>query len=138
MKSKMGDVLNKLRPDKTGNKKVVNVEQISAIGHSSDAVGWRPVPYTVPEDFEAFHTNVEKDVTDLISKANPDMYNVHFYDDTVRTALKSALDVMQEQRIEHKRSIHNIHIYQDGSLKKLSSYLASLEEELRRKEELNE
>lgn len=135
---KIGSLLNKLRPDRTDNKQAVNVEQVAVIGHSCDAVGWRPVPYKIPDDFAAFHANVENDVNAFISKAHPDMYNVHFYKGTVQSALKKALDDLESQRIEHKRSIHNIRIYQEASLTDLTLYLARLEEALREKEEYDE
>ena len=132
---KITNLLNKLHPEQTDHKQAVNVEQISVIGHSCDAVGWRPVPYTVPERFAAFHANVEKDVTAFISKAHPDMYNVHFYEGNVQAALKGALNELEMQRIEHMRSIHNIRIYQNASKTDLESYLANLEDDLKKKEE---
>ncbi len=135
---KLGNLLNKLRPEQTDPKQAVNVEQVAVIGHSCDAVGWRPIPYKIPEEFAAFHANVENDVADFISKAHPDMYNVHFYEGAVQSALKIGLDDLESQRIEHIRSIHNIRIYQDASLTDLKLYLARLEEALMKKEAYNE
>ena len=132
---KIGDLLSKLHPDQTDHKQAINVEQIAVIGHSCDAVGWRPVPYTVPEEFSAFHANVRQDVAEFISKAHPDTYNVHFYEKHVKVALKKALDSLEGQRVEHMRSIHNIRIYEDASKTDLESYLVRLLDALRRKEE---
>ena len=132
---KIGEFLSMLHPDQTDHKQAVNVEQIAVIGHSCDAVGWRPVPYTVPEEYSAFHSNVRQDVTEFILKAHPDAYNVHFYEERVQVALKKALDSLEGQRVEHMRSNHNIHIYQQASKNNLESYLARLEDALRRKEE---
>ena len=137
-RGKKGSFLDKLHPEHTDLKETRNVEQISVIGHSCDAVGWRPVSYTVPAEFAEFHANVETDVYAFIQKAHPDMYNVHFYEETVQLALKSALAALEIQRTEHKRSIHNIRTYQEASRTDLELYLARLEESLRRKEESDE
>lgn len=138
MHGKMDSLLNKLNPKRTDNKSVVNVEQVSVIGHSCDAVGWRPVAYSVPDAFERFHANVEKDVAAFISRAHPDMYNIYFYEETKEAAVKKAMTELDVQRAEHQRSIHNIRIYQDAALTDLVLYLTQLEEELKRKEETDE
>ena len=137
-KNKKRSFLDILRPGRTDRKEVKTVEQFSVIGHSCDAVGWRPIPYTIPEEFAAFHAGVERDVSELIQKARPDMFNVRFYDETVQAALRTALDALESQRTEHMRSICNIRTYQEASKADLELYLARLEEALGRKEELNE
>ena len=81
--SKVKNILDKLRPDNTNNKQAKTVERIAAIGHTTDAVGWRPVPYTTPDRFNQFLTNLESDIDSFIAKANPDRYNPCFYERTV-------------------------------------------------------
>ena len=130
--------LDMLHPARMDYKEAKNVEQISVIGHSCDAVGWRPIPYTIPEEFAAFHADVENDVSALIQKAHPDMYNVRFYDETVQAALRTALDALESQRTEHMRGIYSIRTYQEASRTDLELDLARLEDALRRKEEMNE
>ncbi len=133
-KEKSKSLLDLLHPGHTDHKEAKNVEQLSVIGHSCNAVGWRPIPYKIPEEFAAFHADVEKDVSSLIQKAHPDMYNVRFYAETVQAALKTALDALEYQRAEHLRGIYNIRTYQEASRTDLELFLARLEEALRRKE----
>ena len=137
-KNKKKSLLDILHPRRTDQKEVKTVEQFSVIRHSCDAVGWRPIPYTIPEEFAAFHADVEKDVSELIQKAHPDMYNVRFYDETVQAALRTALDALESQRTEHMRGIYSIRTYQEASRTDLELDLARLEDALRRKEEMNE
>lgn len=125
---KWKEFLANLRPDRTDSKQVKTVERIAAINHSTEAVGWRPVGYTIPEHFEKFLQNLEADVEDLISKANPDMYNPRFYDKTVDIEVEIAKKELAGQRIEHERSIHNIRIYQQASLADIENHLHRVEE----------
>ena len=73
-------IFDYLHPNRTDSKKAESIEQIAAISHSCDAVGWRPVPYKIPEEYSAFIENIDRDVLDFINQAKPDMYNAKFYD----------------------------------------------------------
>ena len=123
--SKIKNMLEKLRPNQIDNKQAKTVERIAAIGHSSDAVGWRPVPYITPDRFESF-----------IAQANPDCYNAHFYEKTVDGEVTLALKELAAQRTEHKRSIHNIRIYQQASLIDIENHRKRMEEAFTKKKEV--
>lgn len=126
--TKMKNFLNKLRPDRTDGKQAKTVERIAVIGHSCDAVGWRPVSYTVPERFERFISELDSDINGFISKANPDRYNACFYNTTVDREVELALKELVPQRTEHKRSIHNIRLYQQACLLDMENHLQRMEE----------
>lgn len=130
--NKLKDILNKLRPDNTSNKRVKNVERVSAITHASDAVGWRPVPYATPDRFEKFLKNFDSDIESFITQAGPDKYNPRFYERTVDEEVKLALKEAASQNTEHVRSIALIRNYQNQSLKKIQLDLERLEKELER------
>lgn len=134
--AKLKNILNKLRPDRTDNKQAKTVERVAAIGHSSDAVGWRPVPYTTPDHFAQFLSNLDADITAFISQANPDCYNARFYERTINDEIALALKELDSQRTEHKRSIHNIRIYQQASLTAIESHRQRMEEALARNKEV--
>lgn len=136
--SKVKNILDKLRPDNTNNKQAKTVERIAAIGHTTDAVGWRPVPYTTPERFDQFLTNLESDIDSFIAKANPDRYNPRFYERTVDGEVDLALKELAAQRTEHVRAIHNIRNYQIASQKDIEYHLQRMEEALDRIKEVEE
>lgn len=125
--AKLKNFLDKLRPNRTDSRQVETVERIAIIGHSHDAVGWRPVPYTTPDRFEQFLSSLETDIDTLISKANPDRYNARFYEETINNEVELALKELISQRTDHKRSIHNIRIYQQASLTDIENHLRSME-----------
>ena len=89
--SKVKNILSKLRPDRTDSKQAKTVERIAAIGHSSDAVGWRPVPYTIPDRFNQFISHLDSDIESFISQGNPDRYNALYFEGTVDAEVKLAL-----------------------------------------------
>lgn len=136
--SKVKNILDKLRPDNTNNKQAKTVERIAAIGHTTDAVGWRPVPYTTPDRFNQFLTNLESDIDSFIAKANPDRYNPCFYERTVDGEVALALKELAAQRTEHVRAIHNIRNYQIASKKDIEYHLQRMEEALDRIKEVQE
>ena len=133
---KLKNILNKLRPDHTDNKQVETVERIAVIGHSCDAIGWRPVSYAIPKHFEQFLSNLNTDMEHFIAQANPDKYNAHFFVSTIDNEVALALKELATQRIEHKRSIHNIRIYQKASLTDLTNRLKRMEETLKKNKEV--
>ena len=134
--SKIKNMLEKLRPNQIDNKQAKTVERIAAIGHSSDAVGWRPVPYITPDRFEQFLGNLDADIESFIAQANPDCYNAHFYEKTVDGEVTLALKELAAQRTEHKRSIHNIRIYQQASLIDIENHRKRMEEAFTNKKEV--
>ena len=136
MNNKWKNVLEKIRPDHTENKQAKTVERVQAIGHSCEAIGWRPVGDTTPKQFQQFLNNLHTDIEGFISKTNPDKYNACFYVNTVESELALALKELEMQRTEHKRSIHNIRIYQKASLTDLENYLKQLEEALAKNKEV--
>ena len=134
--SKVKNLLDKLRPDRSDNKQAKTVERIAAIGHTTEAVGWRPVPYTAPNRFDQFLSNLDSDIESFISQAGPDRYNPRFYERTVDGEVALALKELKAQRTEHKRSIHNIRIYQQASLKDIENNLQRMEEALAKNKEV--
>lgn len=134
--SKVKNILDKLRPDSNGNKQAKTVERIAAIGHTNDAIGWRPVPYTTPDRFTNFLSNLDSDIESFIAQAGPDRYNTRFYDRIVDGEVNLAITELKAQRTEHKRSIHNIRIYQQASLKDIENHLQRMKEALTKNEEV--
>lgn len=131
----MFNLLDLLNPHRTNAKQARTVERIAAIGHSCDAVGWRPVSYDMPERFERFLDTLESDIDSLIAGAHPDLYNARYYEETVDREVQIALMELRSQRTEHLRSIHNIRIYQNASLEDIHSHIRQLTESLNSKEE---
>lgn len=134
--SKVKNILDKLRPDHNDNKQAQNVERIAAIGHTSEAIGWRPIPYKIPESFQNFLDNLDSDLDAFISQSNPDRFNAEYYVEITEAACKRALEELLGQRIEHGRSIHNIEIYQQACLTDLELDLQRMEEALCKKKEV--
>lgn len=134
--SKVKSILDKLRPDRSDSKQAKTVERIAAIGHTTEAVGWRPVPYTTPDRFDRFLSNLDSDIESFIAQAGPDRYNPRFYERTVDGEVDLALKELKAQRTEHKRSIHNIRIYQQASLKDIENHLRRMEEALAKNKEV--
>lgn len=130
------NTLNKLRPDYNALKHVTNTERIAAIGHTDEAIGWRPMPYKIPDSFLQFLDNLDTDLEDFISKSNPDRYNAEYYLEVIEEACNCALKELPEQKIEHIRSIHNIEIYQQACLKDRELDLQRMEEALAKKKEV--
>lgn len=126
----MSKLLDLLNPHRTNVKQVQTVERIAAIGHSSDAVGWRPVSYQMPERFERFLANLEADIDNLIATAKPDMYNATYYEEIVAREVEIALKELLMQRTDHQRSIHNIRIYQDAALQDIKTHIRQYSEAL--------
>lgn len=129
------NILKKLCPDILNRKQAKTVEQISVIGHSSDAVGWRPVPYRIPERFEAFMENLDQDIEDILNHANPDMYNAHFYDEVVMREVEIALRELYLQRSDHERTEHNIRLYQTASRLDIENHMKQMIEAQKKIEE---
>lgn len=128
--SKMKNILDKLRPDHNDNKQAKNVERIAAIGHTSEAIGWRPVPYEIPKDFQNFLNHLDSTIDAFISQAGPDRYNARYFEEVIETEYLRALKELVLQKTEHIRSIHNIEIYQKASLSDLEFDLQRMEEAL--------
>lgn len=124
------NLLELLRPNRTDGKQARTVERIAAIGHSCDAVGWRPVAYTVPERYAAFCAGIDGDIDAFLSAASPDLYNARYFSDPIGCETTLALRELAFQRIEHKRSIHNIRLYQAASKADLENQLRHLERAL--------
>lgn len=134
--SKVKNILDKLRPDSNGNKQAKTVERIAAIGHTTDAIGWRPVPYTTPDRFTKFLSDLDSDIGSFIAKAGPDKYNPEYYKIIVDGEVALAIKELKPQRTEHERSIHNIRIYQQACLKDLENHLQRMEEALAKNKEV--
>lgn len=128
--SKIKDILEKIRPDNTCNKQARHVERVAAITHASDAVGWRPVPYTIPDRYAKFLQNLDSDIESIIEQAGPDQYNPRYFERTVDEEVDLALKEVVLQQIEHARSIASIHNYQKQSIEKIQLNLARLENDL--------
>lgn len=133
--SKVKNILEKLRPDHNGMKQVKNVERIAAIGHTSEAIGWRPVAYEIPEDFQRFLEELDDSLDAFISQAGPDRYNARYFEEVIEAEHRYALGVLALQETEHIRSIHNIEIYKKACLADLEFDLQRMEEALDKKKE---
>lgn len=131
--SKVTNILDKLRPDRNDNKQVKNVERIAAICHTSEAIGWGPVPYEIPKDFQNFLDHLDSTIDAFISQAVPDRYNARYFEEVIETEYLRALKELALQKTEHIRSIHNIEIYQKASLSDLEFDLQRMEEALDKK-----
>lgn len=134
--SKVKNILDKLRPDYNDNKQSKSIERIAAIGHTSDAIGWRPVPYEIPVTYQNFLANLDTEIDAFISKANPDRYNAGYFEEVIEAEFKLAVEEAGLQKIEHGRSIHNIEIYQQACLKDLKSHHQRMKEALDKKKEV--
>ena len=126
--SKLKNFLNGFRPDRTNAKQMKTIERIGVINHSCDAIGWRPCLYTIPAQFEHFLKELDSDIDAFISKAGPDRYNARFYETTVDREVELALKELAAQHVEHKKSIHNIRIYQQASLLNAEAHLHEMEQ----------
>ena len=133
--SKVKNILDKLRPDHNDIKQAKSIERIAAIGHTSDAIGWRPVPYEIPVTYQNFLANLDTEIDAFISKANPDRYNAGYFEEVIEAECKLALEETGLQEIEHGRSNHNIDIYQQACLTNLELHLQRMEEALNKKKE---
>ena len=134
--SKVKNILDKLRPDHNDNKQAKNIERIAAIGHTSDAIGWRPVPYEIPAAYQNFLNNLDSEIDAFISQTNPDRYNAGYFEEVIEAECKLALEEAGLQKIEHGRSIHNIEIYQQACLSDLEFHLQRMKEALDKKKEV--
>ena len=79
-KTNLKTIVDRLRPDHTKNKYFKGAERKETILHSTDAIGWRPIEYYIPERFQQFLSNLDSDIESLISKAGPDRYNPGYYE----------------------------------------------------------
>ena len=127
----MKNILDYLNPNRNANKQAKLIERVSAITHTSDAVGWRPVSYEMPQRFQSFIAD-DSDMDDLLSKTNADMFNARFYEGTIDAEKAIGKCELSPQKIEHKRVIHQIRIYQKASLLNIQQQIARLEVELAR------
>ena len=71
-KTNQKTIVDRLRPDRTRNKYFKGAERKETILHSTDAIGWRPMEYYIPDRFQQFLSNLDSDIDTLISKAGPD------------------------------------------------------------------
>ena len=133
---KVKNILDRLRPDHNDNKQVKNVERIATIGYTSEAIGWRPIPYEIPEGYQNFLDNLDSAIDAFISQANPDRYNACYFEEVIEAECKRALDELALQEIEHGRSIYNIKSYQETCLSALELDLQRMEEALDKKKEV--
>ena len=125
----MKNILDYLNPNRNANKQAKLIERVSAITHTSDAVGWRPVSYEMPQRFQSFIAD-DSDMDDLLSKTNADMFNARFYEGTIDAEKAIGKCELSPQKIEHARIIHQIRIYQKASLLDMELQLQRLEDEL--------
>lgn len=130
----MKNILDFLNPNRNANKQAKLIERVSAISHSCDAIGWRPLPYALPQRFQSFIAD-DNDMADLISQTNADMFNPRYYEGIVDA--ETAIDKCEvsQQKIDHVRIIHQIRIYQKASLLNIQQQIARMEDELARSEE---
>ena len=128
----MKNILDYLNPNRNANKQAKLIERVSAITHTSDAIGWRPVSYEMPQRFQSFIAD-DSD-KGLLSKTNADMFNPRYYEGIVDAETAIGKREVSPQEIDHKRVIHQIRIYQKASLLNIQQQIARLEDELARSE----
>lgn len=129
----MKNILDYLNPNRNANKQAKLVERVSAITHTSDAIGWRPVSYEMPQRFQSFIAD-DSDMDNLLDTTNADMYNARYYESTVAAEQKIGKCQVSPQEIDHQRVIHQIRIYQKASLLNIQQQIARLEDELTKNE----
>ncbi len=129
-KTNLKTIVDRLRPDRTKNKYFKGAERKETIIHSTDAIGWRPVEYYIPERFQQFLSNLDSDIDSLISKAGPDRYNPGYYEKIIAAEMALAMKEIERQRIEHTKDIHLIRIYQNADLETVESDIERLEQAL--------
>lgn len=131
MKTKLFDLLNPNRM----NKQSQTVEHIAMIGHSCEAVGWRPIDYQLPKSFLSFMSQLDSELDAYLKEGKPDMYNARYYDELIDAKVQLALCELKKQRTEHQRSIHNIRIYQSANHADMTLHIRDLEAVLDKKED---
>ena len=90
-KTNQKTIVDRLRPDRTRNKYFKGAERKETILHSTDAIGWRPMEYYIPDRFQQFLSNLDSDIDTLISKAGPDRYNPGYYEKIICVSFGSTL-----------------------------------------------
>lgn len=131
MKMKLFDLLKPNRMDKQPK----TVEHIAMIGHSCEAVGWRPIDYELPDIFQSFMTRLDSELETYLEEGKPDMYNARYYDELIDAKVQLALCELKKQRTEHLRSIHNIRIYQSANHEDMTLHIRDLTAALNEREE---
>ena len=129
-KTNLKTIVDRLRPDRTINKYFKGAERKETILHSTDAIGWRPIEYYIPERFQQFLSNLDSDIESLISKAGPDRYNPGYYEKIIVAEMALAMKEIEQQRVEHTKDIHLIRIYQNANLKAVESDIERVEQAL--------
>lgn len=129
-KTNLKTIVDRLRPDRIRNKYFKGVERKETILHSTDAIGWRPVEYYIPERFQQFLSNLDSDIESLISKAGPDKYNPGYYKKIIVAEMSLAMSEIDRQQVEHTKDIHLIRIYQNADLETVESDIERLEQAL--------
>lgn len=129
-KTNQKTIVDRLRPDRIRNKYFKGAERKETILHSTDAIGWRPVEYCIPERFQQFLSNLDSDIDSLISKAGPDRYNPGYYEKIIVAEMALAMKEIERQRIEHTKDIHLIRIYQNANLEAVESDIERVEQAL--------
>lgn len=129
-KTNLKTIVDRLRPDRIRNKYFKGAERKETILHSTDAIGWRPVEYCIPERFQQFLSNLDSDIDSLISKAGPDRYNPGYYEKIIVAEMALAMKEIERQRIEHTKDIHLIRIHQNANLEAVESDIERVEQAL--------
>ena len=129
-KTNLKTIVDRLRPDHTKNKYFKGAERKETILHSTDAIGWRPIEYYIPERFQQFLSNLDSDIESLISKAGPDRYNPGYYEKIIVAEMALAMKEIEQHRVEHTKDIHLIRIYQNANLKAVESDIERVEQAL--------
>ena len=129
-KTNQKTIVDRLRPDRTRNKYFKGVERKETILHSTDAIGWRPMEYYIPDRFQQFLSNLDSDIDTLISKAGPDRYNPGYYEKIISSEIELAIKEIEQQQVEHTKDIHLIRIYQNADLETVESDIERLEQAL--------
>ena len=130
-KTNLKTIVDRLRPDRTRNKYFKGAERKETILHSTDAIGWRPVEYYIPERFQQFLSNLDSDNESLISKAGPDKYNPGYYKKIIVAEMALAMSEIDRQRVEHTKDIHLIRIHQNANLEAVESDIERVEQALK-------
>lgn len=127
---KVKSILEKLFSRGTDKKHKSDNERIVTIDHRCEAVGWRPLPYTMPERFSEFQKNLDSDIDSFIKKANPDQYNKAYFDAIIDEEVKLALCECEPQRTNHGYSIADIEGQKKTKMRELDDIIREMEEHL--------
>lgn len=126
------NIFSKTTPEVLSKRQAGLNNRISVITHMTDAVGWRPVEYEMPDRIQHFLAGLEGNATRFLDSTKPDMYNARFYTATISHEIQVALTYLEREHIRNRKNINGIREYQNAVRNKLKTRLDRLQNELER------